>query len=164
MKKILHTRLSSKGFTLLEILVVTVIIVILVGAGAVSYMEVERRAKEKLCAERLQTIATYEKFYAREFGEYGDFINLQDQGYIDPNFVAEDNLSHSNGPPFAPDYILEFVVPGDGTYRVDAVSVVEETDQFSPRWRGLGGIWDLRTMYIDDRGIVRWEENDQPIF
>ena len=100
----------------------------------------------------------------REFGEYGDFINLQDQGYIEPGFVAEDNLSHSNGRPFVPDYILEFVVPGDGTYRVDAVSVAEDLAEFSPRWRMLGGIWDLRAMYIDDRGIVRWEENDQPIY
>ena len=51
MKKILRGRLSSKGFTLLEILVVAVIIVILVGAGTVSFLEVDRRAKEKLCAE-----------------------------------------------------------------------------------------------------------------
>lgn len=164
MRKILHARLFSKGFTLLEVLVVAVIIVILVGAGTVSYLEVERRVKEKLCAERLQTIATYEKFYAREFGEYGDFINLQEQGYIDPNYIADDNLSHSNGVPFVPDYIFEFTVPGDGTYRVDAFSVAEDVAEFSPRWRLLGGVWDLRAMYVDDRGIVRWEENDRPVF
>ena len=50
MKEIMCTRRTQYGFTLLEILVAAVIIIILVGAGTVAFLEVERRSKEKLCA------------------------------------------------------------------------------------------------------------------
>jgi prepilin-type N-terminal cleavage/methylation domain-containing protein len=164
MKEIMCTRRSQRGFTLLEILVVAVIITILVGAGTVAFLEVERRTKEKLCATKLQEIAAYQKFYARDFGEYADFEQLQEEGFIDPNYVADDNMTHTNGPAFVPDYILEFVIPGDGTYRIDAYSVMEDAADFSPRWRLIGGTWDLRPMYVDDRGVVRWVEDNRPIF
>lgn len=164
MKKIMHARRSQKGFTLLEVLVVAVIIVILVGAGTVAFLEVERRTKEKLCAGRLQEIAAYQKIYARDFGEYAEFWQLQDQGFIDPNYSEADNLTHTAGRPYVPDYVLEFTIPGDGTYRIDAVSIMDDSRDFSPRWRLIGGIWDLRAMYIDDRGVVRWDEDDRPIY
>jgi prepilin-type N-terminal cleavage/methylation domain-containing protein len=161
--KIFRFRRDS-GYTLLEVLVVAGIIVILVGFGSTSYLEAQRRTKEHLCATRLQTLATYEKFYQREFGDFGFFTDLQTQGYIDTNYVENDNERHTNGSPYIPEYKIEFELPGDGTFRITAVSALEDPDSFMPRWRLTGGIWDLRTMYVDDRGIVRWEENDMPVY
>jgi prepilin-type N-terminal cleavage/methylation domain-containing protein len=156
--------MAKRGFTLLEVLLVAAIILILVGAGSVAYLEVERRAREHSTAQRLQELATYEKFYVREFGEYALFWQLQEQGYIDPQYVEDDVPKHNEGIPYVPEYRLEFNIPGDGTYRIDAVSVLDSTADFSPRWRLVGGIWDLRPMYIDDRGIVRWTEDNRPVY
>ena len=163
-KKLKRVRRSQKGFTLLEVLVVAVIIVILVSAGTVAFLEVERRTKEKFCAGRLQGIAAYEKQYARDYGEYAEFWQLQEQGFIDPHYVEDDSLTHTGGSAYIPDYLLDFSVPGDGTYHIEARSVIEDVGDFTPRWRLIGGTWDLRPMYVDDRGVVRWEENDRPIF
>jgi prepilin-type N-terminal cleavage/methylation domain-containing protein len=155
---------ENSGFTLLEMLVVAGIIVILAGIGSSSYLEAHRRAKEHLCATRMQQLATYEKFYYREFGAYAYYTDLQTQGYIDPQYVEDDNETHSNGVPFIPDYQVEFDIRGDGTYMITAESVLTDPNQFSPRWRLTGGIWDVRPMYIDDRGVVRWAESDIPIY
>jgi len=155
---------SERGFTLIEVLLVCAIIIILVSVGSASYLEAQRRAEEHRCAERLQELAVYEKMYAREFGDYALFWELQDQGYIDPHYVESDTPKHNAGIPFIPEYRLELTIPGDGTYRIDATSDLTDPAQFQPRWRLLGGIWDLRPMYIDDRGIVRWVENDTPVY
>jgi len=156
--------LSQYGFTLIEVLLVCAIILILVTVGSASYLEAQRRAEEHRAAERLQEIAVYEKMYAREFGDYALFWQLQDQGYIDPHYIQSDTPNHGGGKSFVPQYQLVFTVPGDGTYRVDAASVLTEPAQFQPRWRLLGGTWDLRPMYIDDRGIVRWAEGNAPVY
>ena len=153
-----------RGFTLIEVLLVAAIIVILAGAGSVSYLEAQRRAREHYTAQRIQELGTYQKLYIREFGDYALFWQLQEQGYIDPNYVEDDDKQHTVKTPFIPEYTLEFDVPGDGTYRIDAVCVLEESADFSPRWRLIGGQWDLRQMYIDQRGIVRWTEDNKPIY
>jgi prepilin-type N-terminal cleavage/methylation domain-containing protein len=155
---------SELGFTLIEILLVCAIIVILVSVGSASYLEAQRRAEEHRCAGRLQELALYEKMYAREFGDYALFWELQDQGYIDPHYIESDTPKHNTGIAFIPQYRLEFTVPGDGTYRIAASSDLTDPAQFHPRWRLTGGIWDLRAMYVDDRGIVRWVENNAPVY
>ncbi len=168
MRSILERKIFSfkenSGYTLLEMLVVAGIIVILAGIGTTSFLEAHRRAKEHLCAARLQQLATYEKFYYREFGTFAYYTDLQTQGYIDPKTVEDDNATHTNGSPFIPDYQIEFDIRGDGTYMITAESILTDADQFSPRWRLAGGIWDVRPMYVDDRGTVRWTESDIPIY
>ena len=161
---IYRLRRGSGGFTLMEVLLVASIIVILVSVGSVSYLEAQRRAREHYTASRLQELATYEKLYVREFGEFALFWELQEQGYIDPNYSEDDNTQHTVKSPYIPEYTLEIDVPGDGTYRIDAVCVLDNSRDFNPRWRLVGGIWDLRPMYVDDRGMVRWTENDKPIY
>jgi hypothetical protein len=102
--------------------------------------------------------------FIREFGNYAEFWELQEQGYIDPQFVEADNPAHTAGPPFVPEYVLTFDIPGDGTYRIEAKCALDNVSDFPPRWRLTGGIWHLRGMYIDDRGVVRWLEDDRPIY
>ena len=164
LKNRLFGRSSELGFTLIEVLLVCAIIVILVGVGTASYLEAQRRAEEHRCAERLAELAVYEKMYSREFGDYALFWQLQDQGYVDPHYIEADTPTHNAGIPFIPEYVLEFTIPGDGTYRVEARSDLTQAAQFQPRWRLTGGIWDLRAMYVDDRGIVRWVENNAPVY
>jgi hypothetical protein len=150
----------------MEVLIVATIVGILVTVGTVQYLEVKRRAKEKLAAQKLSQLATYEKFYFRDFGEYADFEDLRIEGYIDWEYIYEDDeIQHYHRPVYLPEYTLEFNIDEeeDG-FEIVAEPVLQEAHTWYPRWVPLGGIPDLRSMSVKEDGVVVWHETGRPVY
>jgi len=163
---VIKEKLGQKGYTLMEVLIVATIVGILVTVGTVQYLEVKRRSKEKLAAQRLSQLAIFESMYFREFGSYADFDDLKIEGYIDEGYLYEDDeLQHYHRPAYIPEYELEFVIDDEeGGYEITAEPVLQEEHLWYPRWVPFGGIQDLRGMYVNEDGVVRWLSNDRAIF
>lgn len=157
---------SQRGFTLMEVLIVATVVGILVTVGTVQYLEVKRRGKENYCAQRLSQIAAYEKMYYRDFGEYADFDDLRVEGYIDWDYLYKDDTTlHYLRPVYIQEYKLLFEIDGDAnTYKVTATPAVDQPQLWYPRWVPLGGIDDLRSMYVETDGVVRWLDSGRPVF
>jgi hypothetical protein len=132
----------------------------------VQYLEVKRRSKEKLAASKLAQLAAYERMYFRDFGEYATFQELRDEGYVDWDYyTASDDRLHTHRPVYIPEYTLEFVLDEEGGgYEIVAEPVLTERHLWYPRWYAQGGIPYLRGMYVNQDGIVKWLENDRPIY
>jgi len=159
-------KLGQKGYTLMEVLIVATIVGILVTVGTVQYLEVKRRSKEKLAASKLAQLAAYERMYFRDFGEYAEFEDLREEGYVDWDYIYEDDEPlHYQRPVYIPEYTLEFVLDEEGGgYEIVAEPVLTEQHLWYPRWYALGGIPYLRGLYVSEDGIVKWLENDRPIY
>lgn len=153
---------KESGYTLLEVIIVAAIIGILLTIGTAHYLEVQRLAKEHLCATRLANIAAYEKMYYREYGQYATFQELQNRGFIDRAYTQSDDIA-GHAVPFIPDYWLEFSVSTD-SYYVIARPVQGDYDAVYVRWRLLGGQEDVRSMYVNQDGVVRYLRNNRPVF
>ena len=150
----------------MEVLIVVTIMGILLTVGTVQYLEVKRRAKESLCAHKLAELAMYEKIYYRENGNYGTFEDLWIEGYIDESYVHEDDtLLHYQKPVFIPEYELEFSINEENVgFIIAATPVIQQNYLYYPRWVPLGGIPELRSMYVDETGVVKWLTTDRPVF
>jgi type II secretory pathway pseudopilin PulG len=148
------------------VLIVATIVGILVTVGTVQYLEVKRRAKEKLATQKLSQLATYERFYYRDNGEYATFDELREEGYIDYNYIYEDDeLQHYHRPVYIPEYTLDFLLDEEGGgFRILAEPVLTEAQTWYPRWVALGGIPDLRSQYVEEDGVVKWADSNRPIY
>lgn len=157
---------SQAGYTLMEVLIVATIIGILLSVGTVQYLEVKRRAKEKLAVQKLSTLATYERFYFRNYGSYGEWDDLRGEGYIAQDYQYQsDDLTHYERPVYVPEYTLEFEIDdANGGYRITAEPVIQQQHLWYPRWVILGGIDDLRSFYVEEDGVVRWLETDRAVY
>ncbi len=166
MKRGLKEILGSKGYTLMEVLIVATIVGILVTYGTIQYMEAKWRGKEKLAAHKLAQLAVYERMYFREFGVYADFETLREQGYIDYDYIYEDDEPlHYRRPVYIPEYTLEFELDEEeGGYEIIAEPVLDQKHLWYPRWVPLGGISYLRAMYVEEDGVVKWLKTDRPVF
>lgn len=60
------------GFTLIEILIVTVIIILLTTAGALSYSTISKKARDARRLNDIQTIRSALEMYRQDFGYYPD--------------------------------------------------------------------------------------------
>lgn len=156
---------KEQGYTLMEVLMVATIISIIVTIGTVSYLEAKRRAKEQYCAQRLAQLAVYERMYFREFGRYATFDDLREEGYIDWQYIYEDDdLLHYRRPVYIQEYTLDFKIDEEGQgYEIIAKPVITQKQMWYPRWVPLGGIPYLRSMKVDERGIVVWLDNGRPV-
>ena len=154
--------MNEKGYTLLEVIIVAAIIGILMTIGTAHYLEAQRMAMEHLCATKLANIAAFEKMYYREFAAYATFDELQEQGFIDISYTQYDDVM-SNSTPFIPDYWMEFNVSTD-TYQIIARPVQADNDSIYVRWRNIGGQEDVRSMFVDQDGVVRFLRNSRPVF
>ncbi len=163
---LLKGNMKQKGYTLMEVLIVATIVGILVTVGTVQYLEVKRRSKEKLAAQRLTQLALYERMYFREFGEYGEYFDLRDEGYIDEAYLYEDDdMTHYLRPAYIPEYTLEFNLDEEGGgFEIIAESVLEQSHTWYPRWVVIGGIRDLRGMYVEEDGVVKWLTSGRPVY
>jgi hypothetical protein len=150
----------------MEVTTVAAIIGILVTMGTVQYLEVKRRSREHYCAHRLAQLAVYERLYFREYGDYTDFLGLREAGYIDWDYQWEDDtLLHYQRPVYIQEYELDFNLEEEETgFEIVATPVIQEAHLWYPRWVALGGIPDLRAMYVREDGVVRWVETERPVF
>lgn len=158
---------TQRGYTLMEVLIVATIVGILLTIGSVQYLEVKRRSKENLCAQKLNQLAVYEKMYFRENGFYADWEDLlYDGGYVDESYVhPSDTLLHYDRPVYIPEYTLEFIISDDNLgYEIIAEPVIQDAYLWYPRWVPLGGIPELRSMYVDETGVVKWLANGRPVY
>jgi prepilin-type N-terminal cleavage/methylation domain-containing protein len=156
---------GQKGYTLMEVLIVATIVGILVSVGTVQYLEVKRRAKEKFAVQKLAQLSAYENMYFREFGNYADFDNLKLEGYVDQSYYEDDEFRHYLRPAYIPEYQMEFVIDDTGGgFRITASPVLEDEYLWFPRWVALGGIQDLRSVYVEEDGVVKWLDSNRPVF
>jgi prepilin-type N-terminal cleavage/methylation domain-containing protein len=157
---------GQHGYTLMEVLIVATIISILLTVGSVSYLEAKRRAKEQYAAQRLSQLAVFEKMYFREFGAYATFEDLRNEGYLAQDYIYEDDEpQHYHRPVYVQDYALDFIIDtAGGGFEIDAKPVLTESQLWYPRWMPLGGIPYLRSLKVDEQGVVMWLENGRPVF
>jgi len=153
---------KESGYTLIEVIIVAAIIGILLTIGTAHYIEAQRIAIEHLCATRLANIAAFEKMYFREYAQYATFEELQTQGFIDKAYDSFDDVT-SRSTPYVPEYWLEFNITTD-TYQIIARPILEDFDALYVRWRTAGGQEDVRSMFVDQDGVVRFLRNKRPIF
>jgi len=74
---------SQKGFTLVELMVVVVIIGILVAIAIPIYNNVTANAREKACAANIRALTGAAGMYLAEQGNYPEEINELAPDYID---------------------------------------------------------------------------------
>ena len=159
-------RLGQKGYTLMEVLIVATIVGILVSVGTVQFLEVKRRSKERLAAGKLVQLAAMERLYFRDFGGYATFEDLRVGGYIDFDYIYEDDEPlHYHRPAYIPEYGLEFNIDEEGGgFNIIAEPSLQQEHLWYPRWVALGGIPDLRSMYVEEDGVVKWLETGRPVY
>lgn len=158
---------SRTGYTLIELLIVTGLLLTLATIGTVTYLETLRQAKESRAYVKLGELAALQQIYFQNFDRYATFTELQDQGYIAAQFVEDDVVLHNqtlNGLPasaFIPDYQLEIVAQTD-SFRITATASMPQ-QAVPARWRLAGRQPDLRAMYVSQDNVVRFAANNRPV-
>lgn len=157
---------DQHGFTLMEVLIVATIIGILLSVGTVQFLEVKRRAKEKLAVQKMAQLSIYETFYFRTYGSYADWDDLRVEGYINWDYIEQsDDLTHYDRPVYIPEYTIEFELDNvNFGYRIIAKPALDQAHLWYPRWAILGGIDDLRSLYVEEDGVVRWLATDRAVY
>lgn len=161
------TMARRSGYTLIELLIVTGLLITLATIGTVTYLEALRQAKENRAYTKLAELAALEQIYFQNFDRYATFAELQDQGYIAAQYVEDDVLLHNQtvaGQPagaFIADYELEFVIQSD-TFRITA-SASTPQQAVAARWRLAGRQPDVRAMYVTEDSVVRLASNSRPV-
>lgn len=155
------------GYTLIEVLIVTGLILILATIGTSTFLESLRQSKEHRAHLKLQGLAAMQQVYFQNFDRYATFNELKDVGYIAVQYVEDDNLLHNqtiDGQPagaFIPGYELEFQVSAD-SYRIVATASTPY-QAVAARWRLRGRTPDLRGMYVTEDNVVRYAANNRPV-
>lgn len=163
----IRTMTRRPGYTLIELLIVTGLLIALATIGTVTYVEVLRQAKENRAYVKLGELAALEQIYFQNFDRYATFAELQDQGYIAAQYVEDDVLLHnqtSGGQPagaFIPDYALEIVAQSDA-FRITATASTPQ-EAVVARWRLGGRQPDVRAMYVTNDTVVRWATTSRPV-
>lgn len=81
---------TSKGFSLIELLIVVAIIGILAGIMIPMYQNSVRKANEAAAAVTINTIKVAEAKYVIDHrGKYGTFDQLRAEGYLDKRFASD---------------------------------------------------------------------------
>jgi prepilin-type N-terminal cleavage/methylation domain-containing protein len=119
---------AFKGYTLIEMLTVTLIIVILASIVIPASRAVNRRNYENQAVMKLERIATAEKRYYSEYGTFGYFGELVNHGdipqgystrfYYNPLLWGESIL------PYIDKYSLHFTIPStpnSAFFKIDAI-------------------------------------------
>lgn len=98
-------RRRVRGFTLIEVLVTTLLVVIIAGMGLTIMPAMRRSAIQARAISRLKEFAGMQESFKgigdlglNADGSYGTFEELQNAGYIARDLVLEDDESHA---PFA---------------------------------------------------------------
>ena len=148
------------GYTLLEILSVTAIIVILVLATQGMTRTYKRFAIEENCVQRLKEIARHEHSYrysedptVNPDGFYGTFFDLQNSGFIPDLYDQSDEKRHT---------VNAFV----SFYQLNFMRSQEEDDLDPDAFRyfieaaPLPNSMGLKTFYMQEDGEVYWKQSD----
>ena len=77
-----HFYKKEKGFTLVELMVVIIILAVLTGIAIPSYMALRNRARESATESEMRNIATSLELYMADEEEYPDTLAITD--YMDP--------------------------------------------------------------------------------
>lgn len=148
---------SQVGYTLIEIIGVTAIVVFLVLATQGLIKNYKRYAIEEMAVQRLKQLARAENIYRHSNdptvnpeGTYGTFFELQNAGLIPAIYVQSDEKRHTVNA-FVPHYQLDFVrseeldnlEPDAYKYLIRAI----------PLYNSLG----LKTFYMQEDGEVYWK-------
>lgn len=134
--------LARYGFTLVEILVVTLVIAILATIAVPSVTAIRRKTWEQNAILKLQEIATAEKRYYAEFQTFGYFSELVEQGYLPQGYSTRffyNPLRWGESVlPFVDKYSLRFIIPYTPNSAFFKIEAVPEKDR-----------WKLRTFNIN---------------
>ena len=159
---------SRPGYTLIEVLIVTGLIITLATIGTTSFLESLRQSKESRAFTKLQELAAMQQVYFRDFDRFATFAELQEIGYIAAQYVEDDVILHnpttgdgSRGGAFIPDYQLDFAVQAE-SFRITATAMTPP-QAVTARWRLQGRNEDLRGMYVTEDGVVRFAKNQRPV-
>lgn len=88
--------IRRKGFTLIELLIVVAIIGIIVSIVVPTYQSSVRKANEASAVGTLNAIRVAQaKYVVDHKGQYGTFIQLFEEGYLDKRF--NDDKPHNRG-------------------------------------------------------------------
>jgi prepilin-type N-terminal cleavage/methylation domain-containing protein len=119
---------AVRGFTLIEILTAALIIAVLATMLVPSASAVKRKTLEGNAILKLQRIASAEKRYFAEFGTFGYFSELVQQGYLPQGYSTS---FFYNPPrwgesilPFIDKYSLRFIIPdtpNSAFFKIDAI-------------------------------------------
>lgn len=121
---------KQKGFTLMEILTVCVLIALIASFAIPSYMQARRVVYEDNAIGRLRRIALAENRFYSEYGRFGNFQDLTVANYLPRGYSTRFDfmspVSDSSILPFIDRYSLTFLVPDSANslyYKVDAIPV-----------------------------------------
>lgn len=131
MKTVMHEIEQQKGWTLIEILSVCLMMMLILSFALPSYMQARRIAYENNAITRLHRIALAESRHFNEFGRFGDFDELVEQAYLPRGYsthfaFTRDIMTESSIVPFIDRYSLVFMVPNSANslyYKVDAIPI-----------------------------------------
>jgi prepilin-type N-terminal cleavage/methylation domain-containing protein len=120
---------AERGFTMIEILTVTFIVAILATMLVTSSTTaVRRKVLESKAILNLQRLASAEKRYYAEYGTFGFYSELEDQGYIPEGYSTRffyNPLRWGQSVlPFIDKYSLSFTIPSTPAsvfFKIDAV-------------------------------------------
>lgn len=120
----------QKGWTLIEILTVCILVTLIAAFAIPSYMNARRVVYEDNAISRLQRIALAESRYYTEYNRYGNFMELTDANYLprgySTRFEFASPVTGASILPFIDRYSLSFEVPNSANslyYYVTAVPV-----------------------------------------
>ena len=117
----------GKGFTLIELLIVFAIIGVMAGVAVPLYKSSVRKANEAAAVSALNTIRAAQANYVIDHkGQYAEFRQLFEQGYLDKRFNSEQ--PHERGYVF----VITLVPKSEGTTATFHVNANPE------QWEGLG--------------------------
>jgi len=159
------------GYTLIEVLGVTAIVVILVLMTQGMMKNYKRYTVEETAVQRLKELSRFENTYRTSNdptinpeGTYGTFFDLQNAGFI-PEFYEEDDVRRRTVNAFVPFYRLNFKT-GAGLLVETETETETETSgeqmnsfQYMIEAIPLPNNMNLKTFYVREDGEVYFVHN-----